>query len=63
LLGRSDECVLLPCLDMQPDISAVMNCCVVALIVFSSDMQAWMADSLYCIQQGRVQGEVGINLP
>jgi len=32
---------------MQPDLSTVMNCCVVALIVFSSDMQAWMADGLY----------------
>jgi len=32
---------------MQPDIFTVMNCCVVALIVFSSDMLAWMADSLY----------------
>jgi len=32
---------------MQPDIFAVVNCCVVALIVFSFDMLAWMADSLY----------------
>ena len=47
LLGRSDECVLLPCFNMQPDMFAVMNCCIVALIVFSSDMLAWMADSLY----------------
>ena len=39
--------VLLPCFNMQPDIFAVMNCCVVALIVFSPDMLAWMADSLY----------------
>jgi len=39
--------VLLRCFNMQPDISAIMNCCVVALIVFSSDMLAWMADSLY----------------
>jgi len=24
-----------------------MNCCIVALLVFSSDMLAWRADSLY----------------
>jgi len=47
LLWRSDECVLLPCFNMQPDIFAVMNCFVVALIVISSDMLAWMADSWY----------------
>ena len=47
LLGRSDECVLLPCFNAHPDISAVMNCCIVALLVFSSDMLAWRADSLY----------------
>jgi len=47
LLGRSDECVLLPRFNAQPDIFAVMNCCIVALLVFSSDMLAWRADSLY----------------
>jgi len=47
LLGRSDERVLLPCFNAQTDIFAVMNCCIVALIVFSSDMLAWKADSLY----------------
>jgi len=45
LLGRSDECVLLPCFNAQPDIFAVMNCCVVALSVFTSDMLVWRADS------------------
>ena len=33
-----DESVLLPCLNAQPDMFAVMNCCVVALSVFSSDI-------------------------
>ena len=47
LLERSDECVLLPCFNVQPDIFAVMNCCVVALIVFTSDMLAWRADIWY----------------
>ena len=47
LLGRSDERVLIPCFNAQPDIFAVMNCCIVALLVFSSDMLAWRADSLY----------------
>ena len=28
-LWRIDECVLLPCFNAQPDICAVMNCCVV----------------------------------
>jgi len=47
LLWRSDECVSLPCFNAQPDIFALMNCCVVALIVFSSDILAGSADSLY----------------
>ena len=46
---------------MQSDIIAVMNCCVVALIVFSSDMLSWMADSLY--SAGRTQGGFGVNPP
>ena len=46
LLGCSDD-ALLPCLNEQPDIFAVMNCCVVALIVFSSDTLAGSADSSY----------------
>jgi len=29
--------VLLPCFNAQPDIFAVMHCCIVALGVFSSD--------------------------
>jgi len=31
----------------QPDIFALMNCCVVALIAFSSNILAGSADSLY----------------
>ena len=31
MLRHSDERVLLPCFNAQPDIFAVMNCCVVAL--------------------------------
>ena len=50
LLWRSDECVLLPCFNAEPDIFAVMNCCVVALSVFSSDILTCSADSLYSIQ-------------
>jgi len=35
------------CFNVQPDIFALINCCVVALIVFSSDILAGSADSLY----------------
>jgi len=45
LLAPSDECDLLSCFYAQPDIFAVMNCCVLALIVFSSHVLAWRADS------------------
>jgi len=34
---------------VQPDIFALMNCCVVALIIFSSDILAGSADSLYAL--------------
>ena len=48
--------VFLSCLNAQPDIFAVMNCCVVALSVFSSDILTWSADVLVYIQcQGRTQ--------
>jgi len=40
-----DECVLLPCFNTHPDIFAVMNCCVVTLSVFSSDILTWSADT------------------
>jgi len=52
LLWRSDtdECVLLPCFNTQPDIFAVVNCYVVALSLFSSDIVTWSADSLYSVQ-------------
>jgi len=44
-------------LNGQPDIFAVVNCCVVALSVFSSDILTWIADILVYIQcQGRTQG-------
>jgi len=33
------------CFNVQPDIFALMNCCVVALIAFSSDILAGSADS------------------
>jgi len=39
------ECVLLPCFNTQPDIFAVLNCCVVALSVFSSDVLTLSADN------------------
>ena len=44
--GPGDECDLLPCFNAKPDIFAVMNCCVVALGVFSSDILTWRADNL-----------------
>ena len=50
MLGHSDKCVLLSCFNAQPDIFAVVNCCVVALSVFSSDILTWSADSLYSVQ-------------
>ena len=52
--------VLLPCFNAQPDIYAVMNCCVAALIAFSSDMIAWRADSLYSARS-YARGHVGFN--
>ena len=45
LLRRSDEYVLLLCFNAQPDIFSVMNCCVVALSLFSSDIPTWSANS------------------
>ena len=41
LLWRSDEYVSLPCFNAQPDIFAVMNCCIVALRLFFSDSLTW----------------------
>jgi len=49
LLWRIDECVLLPCFNGQPDIFAVMTCCIVALGVLYSDSITWSADSLYSL--------------
>ena len=49
-----------PCFNVQPDIFALMNC-VVALIVFSYDILAGSADSLYamaCARRG-----LGLNPP
>ena len=39
--------VFTPCFNVQPDIFALMNSCVVALMVFLSDILAGSADSLY----------------
>ena len=65
MLWHSDECFLLPCLNAQPDSFAVMNCCVVALSVFYSEILTWGADILVYIQfQGRTQGGgLGLNFP
>ena len=49
LLWCRDERVLLPCFNAQPDIFAVMTCCVVALSLFFSDCLTWSADSLYSV--------------
>ena len=56
LVWRSDECVLLPCFNAQPDIFAVMNCCVVALSLFSSDSLTWSAENLYSVQWNKGSG-------
>ena len=50
LLWRSGEGALFPCFNVQPDIFAVMNCCVAALSLFSCDILTWSADSLYSVQ-------------
>ena len=50
LLRRSDECVLLPCLNARPDIFAIMNCSVLASSIFSFDILTWSAESLYSVQ-------------
>jgi len=50
MLWHGDECFLLPCLNAQPDSFAVMNCCVLALSVFSSNILTWGADALVYIQ-------------
>ena len=49
LLWRSDERVLLRCFNAQPVIFAVMNCCVLALSLFSCDILTCSADSLYSV--------------
>jgi len=64
MICHSDDRVLLPCLKAQPDIFAVMNCCVVALSAFSSDILTWSVDILVYIQcQGRTRGRGWINPP
>jgi len=35
---------------------AIMNCCVVALSLFSSDIVTWSADSLYSVQSHKTSG-------
>ena len=50
MLWHRDECASLPCFNAKPDIFAVLNCCIVALSVFSSDIVTWSADSLYSVQ-------------
>jgi len=51
LLWHSDEFVLLACFNARSDIFAVMNGCVVALSVFSSDVLAWSAECLYSVRR------------
>ena len=50
LENKLTTCVLLPCFNAQPGIFAVMNCCIVALSLFSSDILTWSPDSLYSVQ-------------
>jgi len=47
-LWCSDECVLLPFSTHNQNFS-VMNSCVAALSIFSSDILTWSADSLYSV--------------
>ena len=54
----SDECVLVACFNAQPDIFAVMNCCVVAVGWFSSDILTCSADNLYSVQRHILQAQV-----
>jgi len=42
--------VLFPCFNTKPDIFTFINCCVVAVSVFSPDISTWGADSLYLVQ-------------
>jgi len=49
LLWRSDECVLPP-FSTRSQNFAVMNSCVAALSLFSSDILTWSADSVYSVQ-------------
>ena len=51
-----------PCFNAQPDIFAVMNCCVIALIVFSSDILTWRADRLFSLRACARRG-LGVNPP
>jgi len=52
-------------LNAQLDIFSVMNCCVAASSVFSSDILTWNADILVYIQcKGRTQGGwLGLKTP
>jgi len=50
LRWRIGEYVLLLCFNVQPDIFAVMNCCVVALSVFTSDILTLSVNSWYSVQ-------------
>ena len=42
--------VLLPCFNVQPSIFVIMNCCVVVLSLFSTDIVTWSADNLDSVQ-------------
>jgi len=42
--------VLLRCFNMQPNIFAVMNCCVEALSLLSPDIVTWSAGNLDSVQ-------------
>jgi len=50
------QCVILSSFNAQPHIFAVMNCCVVALSAFSSDILTWSADSLFSVQWHKIRG-------
>ena len=49
LLWRIDERVFLSNFNVQPDIFAVMNCCILALGVYYTDSLTWSANSLYSL--------------
>ena len=56
LLWHGGEYVSLPYFNAQPDIFAVMNCCVVAMSLFSSDSLTWTAQFIFSAMPHEIRG-------